>query len=316
MITDFNLDHIAAPARIMAPVWWYGGKGHLAKKLLPLIPQGRIYVEPYAGAASVLFHRQPAPVEVLNDLNRDLVNLFRHLQDPECFAALQHRLTWTLYSLEEFRLALEILQDSESTAADRAWAFFVTQNQGFGGLAKSEGNWGRVFVSDRNMAGTTNKWRGRLKLLPWWHERLSRVQLDCRDALEIVRYWDSPDTVFYLDPPYVHETRVLGRCNVYQHEVDDAHHRDLVGVLLAIQGQAVLSAYEHPLYEPLLSAGWRLHRIETACHAAGRTRGSGLQGKGAAKREVPRTEAVYVNSKPSRGLFGGEGAGSFDEYGL
>ena len=305
MNTDFNLDHIASPSRIMAPVRWYGGKGHLAKKLLPLIPQGKVYVEPYAGAASVLFHRQPAPVEVLNDLNLDLVNLFRHLQDPECFAALQHRLTWTLYSLEEFRLSLKILQDSESTAADRAWAFFTAQNQGFSGVAKSAGDWSRAFVSDRNMAGTTNKWRGRLKLLPWWHERLSRVQLDCRDALEIVRYWDSPDTVFYLDPPYVHETRVLGRCNVYQHEVDDAHHRDLVGVLLAIQGQAVLSAYEHPLYEPLLSAGWRLHRIETACHAAGRTRGSGLQGKGAVKREVPRTEAVYVNSKPSRGLFAG-----------
>jgi hypothetical protein len=67
----------------------------------------------------------------------------------------------------------------------------------------------------------------------------------------------------------------------------------LVGVLLAIQGQAVLSAYEHPLYEPLLTAGWRLHRIETACYAAGKTRGSGLQGKGAAKRKAPRTEAVY-----------------------
>ena len=130
MTTDFNLDHIAAPPRIMAPVGWYGGKGHLVKKLLPLVPQGRIYVEPYAGAASVLFHRQPAPVEVLNDLNRDLVNLFRHLQDPECFAALQHRLTWTLYSLEEFRLSLKILQDPESMAADRAWAFFTAQNQG------------------------------------------------------------------------------------------------------------------------------------------------------------------------------------------
>jgi len=311
MNTDFNLDHIAAPARVMAPVGWYGGKGNLAKKLLPLIPQGKVYVEPYAGAASVLFHRQPAPVEVLNDLNRDLVNLFRHLQDPECFAVLQHRLTWTLYSLEEFRLALEILGDPESAAADRAWAFFTAQNQGFSGEAKTPGQWSRAFTSKRNMADTANKWRGRLKLLPWWHERLSRVQLDCRDALEVVRYWDSPDTVFYLDPPYVHETRVLGNLNRYKHEADDAHHRDLVEVLLAIQGQAVLSAYEHPLYEPLLSAGWRLHRIETACYAVGKTRGSGLQGKGAVKREVPRTEAVYVNSKHSRGLFGGEAAGSF-----
>jgi DNA adenine methylase len=292
-MNPMNLDHIASPSRIMAPVQWYGGKGNLARKIAPLIPQGKVYCEPYAGAASVLFHRDPAPVEILNDLNRDLVNLFRHLQDPENFRALQHRLTWTLYSLEEFRLALTILKDPDSSPADRAWAFFTAQNQGFSGCANTEGQWSRVFVSNRGMAGTCSRWRGRLKLLPWWHDRLSRVQIDCRDALEVIRYWDSPDTVFYLDPPYVAETRAKGSRKWYRHEVDEAHHRALVKVLSNLEGQAVLSAYEHAIYEPLLYAGWELRRIETSCHAAGRTRASGLQGTGAAMRKVPRTEALY-----------------------
>jgi DNA adenine methylase len=206
-----------------------------------------------------------------------------------------------LYSLEEFRLALEILQAPDSPATDRTWAFFVAQNQGFSGIATSEGHWSRAFTSVRGMARTCNSWRGRLKLLPWWRDRLSRVQIDCRDALVVIRYWDSPDTVFYCDPPYIHDTRVDR--DVYCHEADNAHHRALVETLLTIQGQAVLSGYEHPIYEPLLAAGWQIHRIETVCYAAVKGRASGLQGKGAARRKVPRTEAVYRKVRDNR-LFG------------
>jgi len=282
----------------MAPIQYYGGKGHTAHWIMPFLPSGKVYVEPYCGAASLFWHlRPPRKVEVLNDLDGDIVNLFRVLQDEALFERLAHRLTWTLYSVDEFRQALA----NESTEpVDRAWATFVQQNQGFGGIAKTEGNWSRAFVSNRGMAETTNKWRGRLAYLDAWHARLSRVQLDHRDALDVIRYWDSPDTVFYLDPPYIADTRAAGNLDVYAIEASDAHHQALVAILLGLRGQAALSGYDHPICEPLGAAGWQVHRMKTACFAASRARGSGLQGKGAALAKVPRTEVLWVKETRPR----------------
>ena len=131
-------------------------------------------------------------------------------------------------------------------------------------------------------------------MLDWWHQRLSRVQLDCRDALTVIQYWDSVNTVFYIDPPYLHDTRVVGSAAKYHHECSDEHHRELVDLLLNIQGQVMLSGYPHISYDPLVEAGWQRMTKKTACHAAGRTRGSGLQGAGAALAKAPRTEALWI----------------------
>jgi len=296
-VTDLTQQILAAlpkPNRVMAPVRWYGGKGHMARKLVPLIPPGRVYCEPYCGAASLFWHLRPRPVEVLNDLHSEIVNLFRTLQDPALFDELAHRLAWTPYSLAEFRKALAMEYAEELSAVDRAWAFFVRQNQGFSGIAETEGNWGRDFGSGCGMAKTTSDWRSRLATLGWWHERLTRVQLDCRDALEVIRYWDSPETVYYVDPPYAADTRAKGKHNVYRHEADDEHHRALVALLLGIQGNAVVSGYASPLYASLDAAGWTRHEFQTACCAAGRCRGSKIRGDDAAREHVPRTEVVWI----------------------
>jgi DNA adenine methylase len=286
------LEHIPMPTKITAPVRWYGGKGQVYKKIGPLVPWSKIYCEPYCGAASLYWHLKPREVEVLNDLHSEIINLFRVLQNKEQFLELQHRLTWTAYSLDEFRLALEMeTRQEELSPVERAWAFFVRQNQGFAGKAESEGEWGRAFGSCRKMAGTASKWRNKLRILPWWHNRISRCQLDNRDALEVIRYWDSPDTTFYLDPPYVLNTRV--RKQAYKHEQPDKHHNELVELLLGIQGQALLSGYDSPVYKPLEDAGWKRWSFKVACCAAGRVRGSNLRGKGGATEHVPRTEVVW-----------------------
>lgn len=278
------------PNRIMAPFTWYGGKGNLVKRILPYLPSGRIYVEPFAGAASVLFHKQPSPVEVLNDLNEDVVNVFRVLQSPEWFEELAHRLTWTPYSRAEF---VRALQRPAATPVDRAWAAMVRFNFAISGIATTPGNWSRAMTGKRDMAEPASKWRSRLHYLDWWHDRLSRVQIDCIDAIRCITYWDSPDTVFYLDPPYVLTTRKNRR--VYQHEYTDEQHRALVEALLRLQGQAVVSGYEHPIYRPLMDAGWRVVRIPTACHAACRHRKSQLRGRGTALAKVPRTEVLWIS---------------------
>jgi DNA adenine methylase len=292
------LDRIPSPPRPMAPFQWPGGKGKLARWIIQYVPSGNIYVEPFAGAASVFWHLPtPFPVEVLNDLDGDIVNLYRVLQDKAKFEELAHRLIFTPYARAEFVRALQMAKDPTATDIDRAWAFFVRQNQGFGGIATVPGDWGRALTLTNNgMAATTSSWRSRLKLLSFWHERLSRVQIDCIDGIECIKYWDTPETIFYVDPPYVADTRKDRR--LYKNEPALAYHERLVETILAAKGKVMLSCYDHPVYAPLSKAGWHRLTMETTCYMAGKIRGSKLRNLGAAKAHVPRTETLYLNFTP------------------
>ena len=280
---------------------WYGGKSNLFKKILPYLNTPHtVYVEAYGGGASVLLNKLPSPVEVLNDINSEIVNIFRVLQDEVKFKELKHRLEWTLYSRAEFVKAIDIVQNETVTdPVLRAWAFFVAQNQGFAGKDCrdfSEGDWGRSFT--RNQA---TAFADKVESLEMVRNRLKNVLLDNIDAIACIQYWDSPDTLFYLDPPYIHDTRILKEA--YQHEADDAHHRQLVNTLLTIKGQAVLSGYAHEIYKPLLEQGWHKVEIDTVCFAAGRTRESKLRGEGAARQHAKRVEVLYLKLRNETLLF-------------
>lgn len=296
------------------PFRWFGGKGNLHKWILSEFPTSphTTYVEPYAGAAGIFWRKGHSPVEVLNDLHSEIVNIFRVLQDKDQCDELTHRLLWTPYSREEFRKSL---QDGESgSPIDRAWSLFVRQNQGFSGTARNEGNWGRAITeSIRGMAEGCASWRGRIASIASWHDRLSRVQIDNVDAIKCIKYWDTPNTLFYVDPPYIHETR-KGKSE-YKHECDDSHHRELVELLLNVQGQVVLSGYGHPIYEPLINAGWRVETKQTASYAAGKGRNSGLQGKGAALKKVPRTEILWIKEHEPRKSMSSKPTKSLDLFG-
>ena len=274
-----------------SPFRWFGGKGRHAERILSFLPSGRVYVEPFCGAASLFWQKEPHPVEVLNDLHSEIVNLFRVLQDPEKVKELEYRIHWTLYSREEFVKALRMEDQEGISDIDRAWAFYVRQNQGFGGKADSDGNWGRVFTG-REMAENTSNWITRKALFDAWNARLMRVQIDHCDALKCIRYWDSADTVFYLDPPYLESTRKGS--GEYKHEVTDQFHEELVDLLLNIQGNAILSGYDDGSYDRLTDAGWQKESFETTCSAAGRTRSSGLQVAGSVSEAQKRTEVLWI----------------------
>jgi len=235
---------------------------------------------------------------VINDLDGRIVNLFRVLQNKAQFEDLRHRIMWTPYSRAEFVRALEILENGSEDPVEKAWAFFVAKNQGISGVSKSAGNWGRTFISKGGLAANVNSWIMRQTLLDAWRWRLLHAQIDNRDALEVIRYWDSPETVFYIDPPYHLDTRKSK--NVYAVEQDDTHHAELVSLLLGLKGAVVLSGYDHPAYQPLTDAGWEVLRFETACYAASRNRNSGLQGASAALAKVPRVEAVWRNPRATK----------------
>jgi DNA adenine methylase len=282
---------------LRAPIQWFGGKGNMIKKLMSHVPLGgKPYCEPFMGAASLFFARPPAPVEVLNDTDGDLVNLFRCLQDKNTFEELTHKLRYTLYARAEFIESINILQDKSITDnVLRAWAFFVKLNMGINNTSNSAGGWSRSFTSKQDCSCNTNSWIMRLTMLEDWHKRLLMAQIDNRDALEVIQYWDTDETVFYIDPPYIQETRKSK--NVYNQELTNDYHKNLVKVILDCKGTVVLSGYEHEIYQPLLEAGWACTKYHTACHAAANTRNWKLQNNNPNLQRVPRTECIYSNPK-------------------
>jgi DNA adenine methylase len=261
----------------------------MAARIAPLFPEHRIYVEPFGGGGSLLFRKEPSEIEVYNDLDSGLVNLFRVLRDPEKFGRFYHYISLTPYSREEYLHCRELLDESNDEIV-QAYRWYVVARSSFSGIFGS--SWGyTVTKSGQGMAGSCSKWMTAIHTLPAIHERLMRVQVEHSDFRSIIKRFDTPDTLFYLDPPYIPDTRKSGG---YRHEMTADDHQELVEILLSVQGKAVLSGYNHPIYKPLENAGWTRTDFQTACAAAGRTRATGIQGEGAALRMQPRTESVWA----------------------
>jgi len=277
-----------------SPISWFGGKGHMVKKLLPYcdVPH-QIYVEPYGGGASLLFAKRPSPVEVYNDLDGGLVNFFKVLANPDLFARFHRQVALLPYSRQLYYEATEKCQGLEEILKEDkvewAVAFFVVSRQSFGG--RFGAGWGfSLTKSQRGMAMTVSRWLSAINRLLEVYVRLQRVQIEHKDGIEIIKLYDTPETFFYVDPPYPHETRTDTR-----YQQDSTDHEALLDVLLNVQGYVLLSSYPSELYSARLQ-DWACEEIQTACYAVGRTRATKLQGKGAALANAPRTECIWANS--------------------
>src|SRR5579863_9269327 len=184
---------------------WYGGKFSHLEWLLPLLPACHHYCEPFAGSAAVLLNRDPSPVETYNDLDGEVVNFFRTLRDDK--ERLVEAIGLTPFSREEFALACEL--DPALPPVERARRFYVRARQVRTGLAQtaSLGRWANCKNTTRaGMSGVVSRWLGSIETLPEVAIRLLRVQIENRPATEVIRLYDSTETLFYCDPPYPHET--------------------------------------------------------------------------------------------------------------
>jgi DNA adenine methylase len=234
---------------------WYGGKFSHLDWLLPLLPPCHHYCEPFAGSAAVLLNRPPSPVETYNDLDGEVVNFFRACRDhgPE----LTRLIALTPFSREEFALACELYP--EASVVERARRFYVRARQVRTGLAQTAtlGRWGNCKETSRaGMSGIVSRFLGGVEMMPEIAARMLRVQIENRPAVDVIRLYDSPRTLFYCDPPYVHGTR--GDAKAYRHEMTDAGHRELAGVLNGIAGRAAVSNYDCELMTELYPAPrWR-----------------------------------------------------------
>ncbi|MBR4738318.1 MAG: DNA adenine methylase [Rhodocyclaceae bacterium] len=228
---------------------WYGGKFSHLDWLLPLLPACHHYCEPFAGSAAVLLNRETSPVETYNDIDGEVVNFFRVLRDEH--EALIRAIALTPFSREEYHQA--IYESGENiSAVERARRFYIRARQTRTGLAQtaSLGRWANCKNTSRaGMSGVVSRWLGGVQALDGIAERLLRVQIENRPAIDLIRLYDSPDTLFYCDPPYLHATR--GDAKAYGFEMDEAQHRELARTLNACQGKVAISGYEHPLMDEL-----------------------------------------------------------------
>jgi len=230
---------------------WYGGKYSHLDWLLPLLPPCHHYCEPFGGSAAVLLNRPPSPVETYNDLDGEVVNFFRVLRDDK--DRLIEAIGLTPFSREEFALACEI--DPDLSPLERARRFFVRARQVRTGLAQtaSLGRWANCKNTSRaGMSGAISRWLGSIEELPEIAERLLRVQIENRPALDVIRLYDGPNTLFYCDPPYVHLTR--GDSTAYGYEMTDYEHRALAEVLNSARGLVAISNYQCALMDELYPA--------------------------------------------------------------
>lgn len=229
---------------------WAGGKGRQLKDLLPLIPPGKTYVEPFGGGASLLLNKQPSEVEVYNDLDHALVNLWEVVRDDATFDEFAAKLEWTPYAREAFADAVRHHSDDSVDRVMRAVMFYTMLNQSISGKRLAlPSEWSRSRYQNLG-----ERWQLRQQKLGPIHGRFRGVQIECRDALDVLQEWDGPETVFYCDPPYILETRKKQK--YYAVEPGDDYHHQLVDVLLNVQGMVILSGYEHPIYQRLREEGW------------------------------------------------------------
>jgi DNA adenine methylase len=243
------------------PVKWHGGKFYLRHRIIEQFPRHHTYVEPFGGAASVLLNKPPSPVEVYNDLDQRITRLFRVLRDQG--QEFQRRLGLTPYSEIEF-------DEAENDVADeieQARRDFVRWRLSLGGRGDSFSF--TLHRVRRSMADVVSGYLSMIdEQLPLIVERLRRVEILSRRALDVIRVWDKVDTLHYCDPPYVPETRHEGSRSIYGCEMTEEDHRELARVLKECKGNVVLSGYPSGLYDELYG-DWRTVKFDMPNHAAG-----------------------------------------------
>lgn len=231
---------------------WMGGKRRLAKQILPHFPKHECYVEPFAGGAALFFMREPARTEVINDINGELVNLYRvvkHHLDEFC-----RMFRWALVSREMFSWA-KLERPETLTDIQRAARFFYLQKLAFGGRG------------DNPSFGTATTSPPKLNLLrveedlSAAHLRLSQVYIEHLPWMDCVKRYDRPHTLFYCDPPY---WQVTG----YGVEFGWDHYIILADTMRTIEGKMIISINDHPDIRSLFS-DFRIQELKTTYTVGG-----------------------------------------------
>jgi DNA adenine methylase len=251
---------------------YHGGKWRLAPWIISHFPPHKIYVEPYAGAASVLMRKPRVAGEMISDLDGEIVNLFRVLRDPAQARELERLVRLTPYARSEYEAAYLAASDP----IEQARRTLLKSGAGFGSDAITAARYWISGFRDNLTRGKTvpaSDWGNYPKQIEAFTGRLRGVVIENRPAADLIKKHDTPDTLFYVDPPYPHATRkgYQKRVHSYRFEMTDDEHRGLAALIRSVKGMVVLSGYACALYDELFGDWERVERIAHADGAGERT---------------------------------------------
>lgn len=260
---------------------YHGGKFRLAPWVVAHFPPHRFYVEPFAGAGSVFFHKPRSPCEVINELDGRIVNVYRILRDPVTAAELRRRLELTPYARDVFDWSFEAPTDDIDAAHKAVIVSFM--GQGSDGVTRGYRTGFRCRPSEERQTAA-HEWANWPAQMPFFLSRLEGVMIENCDALKLIPRLDSPGTLTYCDPPYVLSTRSSARGrHGYRFEMTDADHVALADVLHACTGMVAISGYPSDLYTELYK-DWVATNTEVR-----------------ADRGWPRVEVLWMNPAATSG---------------
>lgn len=266
---------------------YHGAKFRLASWILGFFPPHRCYVEPFGGAAGVLLQKPRSYAEVYNDLDGDIVNFFSVIRDRDTRARFVEAIQATPYARAEFDGAWEPTDEP----VERARRIAIRAQMGFGSAGASKGTTGFRIDTARAYGTAQQLWAEYPASIAAVGERFAGVLIENRPAIEVMRQHDLPATLHFVDPPYVHATRVMqqGKAGYYRHEMSNDQHDELLTALLELEGMVVLSGYRSDLYDERLET-WERHETASRISAG---RGTAL-----------RTEVVWINPACRAALHG------------
>lgn len=247
-----------------------GSKWNITPQIIRLMPKHHSYLEPFFGSGAVLFNKKPSDIETINDLDLDVVNLFRCIrEDPERLSRL---IVATPYSRKEYDDTYGTPEVTESY--EKARKFLIRCWQGYGYRTNGQKVGWKNDVQGRERAYALKKWYCLPEQIYETAERLRMVQIEHRSAIELIERFNYENVFMYLDPPYVLKTRSQKQ---YKHEMTDTDHEEMLKILLQSKAKIMISGYESEMYNEYLS-GWE-KKTFASCAEGG----------------LPRKEVVWMN---------------------
>lgn len=253
-----------------------GSKWRLADWIVSLMPEHKSFLEPFFGSGAVFFNKPPSRIETINDLDGEIVNLFRVVRENP--HDLARAVELTPYSREEYERAWERYKaGGAEDPIERARLTLVRYWQTHGSCSRYKSGW-KHDRAGREYAYAVRDWGKLPERLVDTMERLKDAQIENRPALEVIRRFNHPDVLIYADPPYVLSTRKGRQYSVEMAE--DGEHAELLEALMEHSGPVILSGYDNELYNDTLQGWMKMHR------------------KTQAENGLARTETVWLNYEP------------------
>lgn len=245
-----------------------GSKWRIANWIVEHMPPHKSYLEPFFGSGAVFFRKDPSRIETINDMDGDVVNLFRCIQKD--VGKLAGLIETVPYARQEYE---EAFTKKDEDPYEKAKRFLIRTWMGHGSRTCSRSGW-KNDVAGRERSYAVNYWN---RLPNWVMEiaaRLKEVQIENRPAIDVIKKFNRPNVLIYADPPYLLSTRKMKK--QYKYEMTDEEHIELLKALKNHSGPVILSGYDNPIYNAMLS-DWKKDQIYTT-----------------AEKGVPRIETIWI----------------------